>query len=55
MLQDKKPQVGSNIVNPLYTQCETSQAMIIGMIPINAICVLFIILDQIATVKLSFY
>lgn len=34
MLQDKKPQVGSNIVNPLRTQCQTSQAAIIGIIPI---------------------
>lgn len=34
MLQDKKPQVGSNIVNSLYTECETSQAVIIRMTPV---------------------
>lgn len=34
MLQDKKPHVGSNILNPLYTRCETSQAAIIGMNPV---------------------
>lgn len=34
MLQDKKPQVGSDIVNPLCTQRETSQAVIIGLNPV---------------------
>jgi len=31
MFQCKKLQAGSNIVNPLYTQCEASQTVITGM------------------------
>lgn len=56
MLQDKKSQAGSNMVKPLHTyKVWDFSGNNYRNDSCNVICALFIILDQIATDKLSFY
>lgn len=55
MLQHKRPQVGSNFVNPLYTQCETSQNRDYRNASYSLIYPLCIISDPIAMAKLNLY